>query len=375
MRKLLPLLIFLLTIALAAMGQPANADADARAVSFRFVPGDDMFYIPWAGNGAELEKLHALLDDYRAEIASGAMPVRVDAYCVSRPTAKENLTTAFIRANRVKSELILRKGLTEDNFITGNYARKYEGLRDVVIVTLRIPAAEPAEKTEPVAELRPEEPTPQPEPVVQPATPAERTDPPAPTEPLAAQPAAPTELLAAQPAAPTKPYCVAVRTNLLYDALLLPTLGIEWRIDADWGIKLDGSLSWWGDEKGKVQKMWLINPEVRRYMLRDRRFYAGISGNYGQCNLYKYALGGILSGDTGYQGDFWSAGLTVGYQLRLSGRFSMDFNVGLGYTRFAYDTFGMIDGVRVSKARNLTKNFWGPTQAGISLMWTIGNNK
>lgn len=371
MRKFLPLLIFLLTIALAAVGQPADAEADARTVSFRFVPGDDMFYIPWAGNGAELEKLHALLDEYRTEIASGAMPVRVDAYCVSRPTAKENLTTAFIRANRVKSELILRKGLTEDNFITGNYARKHEGLRDVVIVTLRIPPAEPAkpaETPEPVAELRPEEQTPQPEPAVQPAAPAERTDPPAPTERLAAQPAAPTQSAA-------KPYCVAVRTNLLYDALLLPTLGIEWRIDADWGIKFDGSLSWWGNEKGKVQKMWLINPEVRRYMLRNRRFYAGISGNFGRSNLYKYALGGILSGDTGYQGDFWSAGLTVGYQLRLSERFSMDFNLGLGYTRFAYDTFGIIDGVRVSKARDLTKNLWGPTQAGISLMWTIGNNK
>ena len=32
----------------------------------------------------------------------------------------------------------------------------------------------------------------------------------------------------------------------------------------------------------------------------------------------------------------------------------------------------MTDGMRVYKDRNESKNFWGPTQAGISFMWTIG---
>ena len=35
----------------------------------------------------------------------------------------------------------------------------------------------------------------------------------------------------------------------------------------------------------------------------------------------------------------------------------------------------MTDGVRVSKERDKTKNFFGPTQAGISLIWTLGNSK
>lgn len=46
----------------------------------------------------------------------------------------------------------------------------------------------------------------------------------------------------------------ALRTNLLYDAFLLPTLGVEWRVNRNWGIKLDGSLSWWGSSSDKVQK-------------------------------------------------------------------------------------------------------------------------
>lgn len=124
-----------------------------------------------------------------------------------------------------------------------------------------------------------------------------------------------------------------------------------------------------------MQKVWLVNPEVRWYLLRDRRFYVGVSGSYGEYNIYKYLPGKLLKGDTGYQGKLWNAGVTLGYQLSLSRSFSLDFNLGLGYTRSAYDSFGMTDGVRIHKQQDRTKNFPGPTQAGISLVWTIGNNK
>ena len=168
-------------------------------------------------------------------------------------------------------------------------------------------------------------------------------------------------------------YRFAVRTNVLYDAFLLPTLGVEWRVNRDLSVKLDGSLSWWGGNHGKVQKMWLVSPEVRWYLLAKKRFYAGVSGSYGEYNIHKYMLGGIVSKDTGYQGKLWNAGLTVGYQLYLSRDCSIDFNLGLGYTRSEYDSFGMTDGIRVYKERNRAKNLWGPTQAGISLVWTLGS--
>lgn len=141
------------------------------------------------------------------------------------------------------------------------------------------------------------------------------------------------------------------------------------------GHQAGRQLAWWGGKSDKVQKMWLLNPEVRRYLLRDRRFYVGASGSYGEYNVYKYPVGNFFSKYTGYQGMVWSAGLTVGYQLRLSRHFSVDFNLGLGYARFDYDTFGMTDGVRIYKAKDRSKNFFGPTQAGINLVWTIGDNK
>ena len=362
-----------------------NNPADTTVVSFRFVPGQDMFYVPWAGNGTQLERLYTLLDEHRSEITAGRMPVYVDGYCASLPTAKENLRTAYLRANRVKSELITQKGLTEANFITANHATAYKNEKDVVVVTLRIPAkaadaARMEEERREQAErerqaqaererIERERTQAEKERAERERVQAEKAE----AERLAReQAAADAAQSPAEPVALAKPYCFAVRTNLLYDAMLLPTLGVEWRINRHLGVRLDGSRSWWGDKHGKVQKIWMLNPEVRWYLLRDKRFYVGASGNYGEYNIYKYMLGGILSKDTGYQGTLWSAGLTVGYQLPLSRRFAIDFNLGLGYTHAEYDSFGLTDGVRVYKERNRTKNFWGPTQAGIGLVWTIG---
>ena len=337
------------------------------SVVFRFLPGKDMFTLK--GNEAELERLCVLVGFHKAEITAGRMPVYVDGYCASLPTAKENLNTAFIRANRVKSELITREGLKEADFVTANYARAYHDNTDVVVVTLRVPSAKATTEATPAKEeVKREEPR-QKQGSVEPKTETAVEKPSAPSA-VEQQPAPVPERRVRET---EQPYRFAVRTNVLYDALLLPTLGVEWRLNKNVGIRLDGSLSWWGGKHDKVQKVWLINPEVRWYLLDAKRFYAGVSGSYGEYNIYKYMLGGIVSKDTGYQGSLWNAGAVVGYQLYLSRGFFLDFNLGLGYTRSEYDSFGVTDGMRVYKERNKSKHFWGPTQAGISLVWTIGS--
>lgn len=351
-----------LTAGVSFAQTPSGAAAE-RVVTFKFVPGDDMFYIPWEGNNVQLDALYVLVDQYKVEITSGRVPVYVDGYSSSMKSAARNRELAFIRANRVKSELITHKGLIEDNFITKNYATAYiasDGIvnKDMVVVTLRIPA-----KEEPKQEI-----------IQQPR----REDPPVRKEPRREEPVVEKkeEAVVAPAADPWKhPYCFAVRTNLLYDAFLMPTIGVEWRINRNIGIKLDGSFSHWGDEKGKVQKVWALSPEVRWYLTRSKNFYVGLGGNYAEYNLYKYMLGGLFSDNTGYQGSLWSAGAVVGYQLPLSRSFAIDFNLGLGYMRSEYDSFNMSGDTRVSKAKDQTKTFWGPTQAGLSLVWTIGGNK
>lgn len=364
-------LLVLLLALLPGVASFAGEAADSLYI-FRFVQGKDAFYAPWRDNSAQLEALLTLLRAHREAILSGSIPVRVDGYCTGQAPDEENRRMAAVRSNRVKSELIGRAGVTEACFVTANHAVEYaEGVRNVVTVKLCIPADvnETKEDLPDAADtdLR----------VVQQEQRAVQQE--QKTVQQAQKPARQAKSEAATPeqATPTcrKERSLSLRTNLLYDAFLLPTLGVEWRISHSIGLKLDGSFSWWDGNHGKVQKVWLVNPEVRWYLLRDRRFYVGISGSYGEYNIYKYLPGKLLKGDTGYQGKLWNAGVTLGYQLSLSRSFSLDFNLGLGYTRSAYDSFGMTDGVRIHKQQGGTKNFAGPTQAGISLVWTIGSNK
>ncbi|OKZ14960.1 MAG: hypothetical protein BHV81_16760 [Butyricimonas synergistica] len=340
MKRMIPVLLFLLCATLVTAGEqksPATAPGTDSLYVFRFVTENDMFYIPWRGNDSELARLVETVAVHRDGILAGRVPVAVDGWCTSFPDRATNLRVAATRSNRVKSELILRAALKENCFVTHNHAEAYEGEKDIVTVILRIPA----KMRQTAVQQQPEQPSSE-------------------VLPMVSQ---------------SETYRFALRTNLLYDAMLLPTLGVEWRVNRDWSVKLDGSLSGWGSNRDKVQKIWLLNPEVRWYLLRDRRFYVGASGSYGEYNIYKYPVGSLFSKDTGYQGSLWSAGVTVGYQLCLSRHFSVDFNLGLGYARSKYDSFGMTDGVRVSKERDKSKNFFGPTQAGISLVWTFGNNK
>lgn len=373
---LIPLLI--LSVCAASYGQAGQPSPKEKTVTFQFVPRNDMFYTPWSGNDAQLERLSALVDTYRTGITAGAIPVYIDSYCASLPTPQKNLKTAFIRASRVKSELIQHKGLTEAHFITANYTHAYHHKKDIVVVTLRIPESEEPDNTPPEHQRSGQagrERTGRDKAQAEAERAGRETEQARPPARQETERAGHERLAAGPPAVSAKPYTLALRTNVLCDAMLLPTLGLEWRINRHLGIRLDGSLSWWGNEKGKIQKMWLLNPEVRWYLLRDKRFYIGASGNYGQYNIYKYPIGSILSKNTGHQGSMWGAGVTVGYQLRLSRCFSADFNLGLGYTHFRYDTFGITDGVRVYKERHRSENFRGPAQAGISLVWTIKGNK
>lgn len=106
LHKIMPILLFW-GISLTGISSVQASDTVMdTVVIFRFHPGEDMF--TRAGNEAELERLYVLIDNHKAEIAENKIPVQVDGYCASLPTEKENLHIAFIRANRVKSELITR---------------------------------------------------------------------------------------------------------------------------------------------------------------------------------------------------------------------------------------------------------------------------
>ena len=343
-----------LTVLLPLLLLPTFAQQKADTTyTFRFVPQKDMFYVPWNGNGEELERLLTCVKQNRHDILGKKLPVLVDGYCNSHTDRAGNLATAKIRANRVKTELILRAGLTEDCFVTHNHAT--EG--DYVTVRITLPATHTGTVSEPESrhtDIVTAEPADSPEQ-------ADETVQAPPTESHDAR----QEAIADRPAETKGPanYHLAVRTNLLRWATLTPDLGVEWRICPSWGIAVNGSwTSWNWSDKGRRYAHWEVAPEVRYYMGEKNAWYVGAMFKTGEFN-YKLS-------ETGKQGDLMGGGITAGYQLRLNKALALDFNLGLGYLNADYEKYEVIDGVRVHRG-NETKDWWGPINAGVTLVWKI----
>ena len=363
-RKITFLTLFLW---LTAVTFPVFAQQKADTTyTFRFVPQKDMFYVPWNGNDMELARLLECIESNKTDILDGKLPLYVDGYCNSLNGEKENLAIAKIRSNRVKSELIIRAEIKEENFITRNHAT--EG--DFVTVRLTIPVKETA-VTDAEAEARRK-------------TEAERLEAEkrAEQERLAEEQRKAEEArLAAEKAEAEKTaqqntladtlsetkittdYHLSLRANLLRWATLTPDLGVEWRICPSWGIAVNGSwTSWSWSDKDRRYALWEVAPEVRYYMGEKKAWYLGAMFKAGQFN-YKFS-------ETGKQGDLMGGGITAGYQLRLNKALALDFNLGLGYLNADFEKYEVIDGVRVRRG-NETKDWWGPINAGVTLVWKL----
>ena len=365
MNRLLTLLFALGLLAVPTFGQTADGPSGSAPAeyTFRFVADDDMFYIPWNGNGEELERLIACIAENRAAILDGAVPVEVEGRCSSQSSAAENLAVAKTRSNRVKTEMILRGGLTEACFTTKNLASG----GNLVTVRIVIPAgpseaereaqrraAEEAEAERLAAEKRAE---------------AERLA--AEREERLAAEEAEAEREAREPSVrieePAEPEACAMgldlRANLLRWATLTPDLGVEWHISDRWSLGVGGSwTSWSWSDKDRRYALWEVAPEVRYYMGAQRRGYLGAMFKAGAFN-YKLS-------ETGRQGDILGGGLTGGYILPLGKRLALDFSLGLGCLHADYEKYRVIDGVRV-RQESETRNWWGPVHAGISLKWNL----
>ncbi len=107
---------------------------------FKFNANDDIFRLGVNGNSSAYNSLLSCVEENLSGIRQGNIPVYVESYSSSETTNAANLATAKTRANRVKSELIEKKGLAESCFITSNYA----GQGDYVIVRIGKAAAKPA---------------------------------------------------------------------------------------------------------------------------------------------------------------------------------------------------------------------------------------
>ena len=169
-----------------------------------------------------------------------------------------------------------------------------------------------------------------------------------------------------------KPWYMAVKTNMLYDALLTPNIGVEFYLGKNYTISADWMYAWW--KKHSIawwHRTYGGDLEFRRYFGRvadEKPLQGWHVGLYGGIVTYDFDWGG-----RGYLGDRWSygGGLSFGYSMPWKRRLNLDFTVGLGYLGGEYKEYLPLDGCYVWQCTK-QRNYIGPTKIEVSLVWLIG---
>lgn len=185
----------------------------------------------------------------------------------------------------------------------------------------------------------------------------------------------------------SKPFYMALKTNMLYDVLAVPNIGVEFYLGKNWSISGNWMYGWW--KKNSNHRYWRIygGDLAVRYRLGKKANEKPLTGHhigiYGQAFTYDFEWGGkgYMGGEPG--GTLWdktnyAAGVEYGYSLPVANRLNIDFTLGVGYWGGKYYTYIPLDGHYVWQATK-NRHWFGPTKAEISLVWLLGrgnsNNK
>lgn len=338
---------------------PLSAQETADSVlTFRFFSGRDGFYAPCLNNGEELARLFNCVDRYKEKIADHEIMLYVDGYCASKESEVKNRALAKIRSNRVKSELITRKGLTEDCFVTRNHTEK----GDFVTVRLFVPKKDidSAEASEPEV----------PNPIEADSVPVEvpdiyeldvPVDSAGQSEPIV------DDAVESLPKAVTdSPF--ALKTNMLGYAVLMPNIEAEWKFAERWSLALEVQGAWWSKSSPrKVYRLAMVTPEVRFWAINHSQWHGLYVGAFGGLGLYDLHRS---MNKRGHEGEGVMAGLSVGYMWPISKHLSLDAGVGFGYMRARDKVYTPLGGHFLYQ---YTKNvdYVGPLRLKLSLVWRI----
>ncbi|MDE5586477.1 MAG: DUF3575 domain-containing protein [Muribaculaceae bacterium] len=169
---------------------------------------------------------------------------------------------------------------------------------------------------------------------------------------------------------------VALKTNLLYDALLTPDLGIEAKVAPQWTVELTGNVNFWKINDRRL-KQWSVQPEARYWLCQ------AFSGHFlgahligGQYNFGNLPLGFSFLGTdfsklryNRYQGWGVGAGIAYGYSWILDRHWNLEAELGIGWIHARYDRYPCaVCGTKLGSGHH---NYYGPTKVAINLEYVF----
>ena len=165
---------------------------------------------------------------------------------------------------------------------------------------------------------------------------------------------------------------IALKTNLLHDAILTPDIGIEISIGKRWSLSAEGVYAWWS--KNEHHRYWRIYGgwiEFRGWLGQktlERALTGHHIGIYTSMLTYDFEFGG-----KGWQSpDFtYGAGISYGHSWGINRRLNIDISVRLGYSTGKLIKYHPQCGTYVCTSHT-THRYLGITGLEVTLVWFPG---
>lgn len=170
---------------------------------------------------------------------------------------------------------------------------------------------------------------------------------------------------------------VAIKTNLVSDALLSPNLGLEFGLKPHWSLNLVGQMNLWPVNDHKW-KHWLAQPEARYWFCEYfAKHFIGIHAlggeyNFGFIKNNINFLGSDFSNLTDYRYQGWAVGggIAYGYAFLLGKHWNMELELGIGYLFTRFNKYDCKDcGKKIEGPKD--HNYFGPTKAAVNLVYVF----
>ena len=183
-----------------------------------------------------------------------------------------------------------------------------------------------------------------------------------------------------EPGQPRKPHYVALRTNMLYDALLMPNIGCEMYLGKSWSVAANWLYGWWKtDRRHWYWRAYGGDITVRKWLgkaAEEKPLTGHHIGIYAQIFTYDFEMGGrgYMGGKPG--GTIWNKmnhamGAEYGYSLPIARKLNIDFSLGMGYWGGIYHEYKPRNHYYVWQATR-ERHWIGPTKLEVSLVWLLG---
>lgn len=178
-----------------------------------------------------------------------------------------------------------------------------------------------------------------------------------------------------------KPFYMALKTNLLLDALAIPEGGIEFYLGKNFSIVGNWEYGWW--DKDSAHRYWRMygGDLALRWWFGRAAHAKPLTGHhigvYGGVVTYDFEFGGkgYMGGRPGHP--LWDRcnhyfGVEYGYSLPVARRLNLDFTLGLGYLGGKYLEYVPMDKCYVWQ-KTKYRHWYGPTKLEVSLVWLLGH--